>query len=276
MFLVFTKTNDLVRGGDQRMKSKELYFCMVLVVLAVMAFASPVDARGVYNDTVWSEDTTLVVEENDDEDPFKEEAQKTADPLEKFNRAMFTFNDKVYFWFLKPIARVYQAFIPQGFRICLRNAYHNAMMPVRLLNCTFQGKFHAAGIELARFTINTTLGAGGMFDFANTEYQLKRHNEDFGQTLGHHGMSSYAYITWPFFGPSTVRDAFGTVVDSFLNPLTYVYPEPWVGPAIIGGRVVNNTSLSLGDYEDFKKSALDPYVSMRDAYLQNRARAIKE
>jgi phospholipid-binding lipoprotein MlaA len=196
--------------------------------------------------------------------------------MEKFNRAMFTFNDKLYFWFMKPIARVYQAFIPQGVRICIRNVYHNAMMPVRLLNCTFQGKLRAAGTELSRFVINTTLGAGGMFDFAQTQYRLDRHDEDFGQTLGYHGMRPHAYITWPFFGPSSVRDTLGTVVDAFLDPLTYVYPEFWVGAAVDGGRVVNNTSLTLGDYEDFKKSALDPYVSMRDAYLQNRARAIRE
>jgi len=259
------------------MRSKEVQFFMALAMLfALIAMTSPASAGGVYDGTVWSESTTLVVEENGDEDPFNVEAQKTSDPLEKFNRAMFTFNDKLYFWFMKPIARVYQTFIPLGIRVCIRNVYHNAMMPVRLLNCTFQGKFNAAGTELARFTINTTLGAGGMFDFAKTEYQLKRHDEDFGQTMGFHGMRPIAFINWPLLGPSSVRDTLGTVVDRFLDPLTYVYPEAWVGAAVSGGRIVNNTSLTLGDYEDFKKSALDPYVSMRDAFLQNRARAIKE
>ncbi|MCU0588530.1 MAG: VacJ family lipoprotein [Syntrophobacteraceae bacterium] len=260
------------------MKSKEVCCFLALVMLTWFAFVTPVHAGEPDEGTMWSEGTTTtaVADDYEDEDPFRVESQKAADPLEKFNRAMFTFNDRLYFWFLKPVARVYQAFIPQGVRMCIRNAYHNAMMPVRFLNCTFQGKFRAAGTELSRFAINTTLGAGGLFDFAATEYQLKRHDEDFGQTLGYHGMQPKAFITWPFVGPSSVRDTFGTVVDAFLNPLTYVYPEFWVGAAVRGGRVVNNTSLTLGEYEDFKESALDPYVSMRDAFLQNRSRAIRE
>jgi phospholipid-binding lipoprotein MlaA len=228
------------------------------------------------DDTVWSGSGSRVVEENGELEPFEVEAQKNADPLEKFNRVMFHFNDKLYFWFLKPVSRVYQAFIPQGVRICIRNAYHNFLMPVRVLNCTFQGKFHNAGTELARFGINSTLGAGGMFDFANTHYNIKRHEEDSGQTLGFYGMRPYAYINWPFLGPSSVRDTLGSVADGFMNPLAYLSPEPWVGPAVRGGTIVNKTSLTLGEYEDFKKSALDPYVSMRDAYLQNRARAIQK
>lgn len=258
------------------MISRELCCFLAVAMLACIAMASPVHARGVYDGTTWTEGATLTVEDDEDYDPFSEEIQKASDPLERFNRAMFTFNDRLYFWFLKPVSRVYAGFIPQGVRICIRNAYHNAMMPVRLLNCAFQGKFNAAGTELTRFVINTTLGAGGMFDFAGTEYKLRKHEEDFGQTLGHHGMQPIAYITWPVFGPSSVRDTLGTVVDGFLNPLTYVYPEAWVAAAVRGGRVVNSTSLTLGDYEDFKRSALDPYISMRDAYLQNRSRAVRE
>jgi len=255
----------------------KLLFCFLLsAIWGVAASVSPVHARGTYEGTTWTESATLTAEEDEDYDPFREETVKVSDPLEQFNRAMFIFNDRFYFWLMKPVSRVYAGFIPQGVRICIRNAFHNAMMPVRFLNCAFQGKFKAAGTEFSRFVINTTLGAGGLFDFAATEYQLRRHDEDFGQTLGHHGIRSYAYITWPVFGPSSVRDTFGTVVDVFLNPLTYLYPEAWVGAAVRGGRVVNNTSLTLGDYEDFKRSALDPYVAMRDAYLQNRARAVRE
>lgn len=256
------------------MSPKELCRFLVLAMLIGVALVSSAHAGDTYDGTPWTEGVTVRADEQENYDPFSEEMPRVSDPLEKFNRAMFTFNDRLYFWFLKPVSRVYAGFVPQGFRICLRNAYHNAMMPVRFLNCAFQGKFKAAGTELARFVINTTLGAGGLFDFAGTEYRLRRHDEDFGQTLGHHGIRPYAYITWPVLGPSTVRDTFGTAVDVFLNPLTYIYPEAWVSAAVRGGRVVNSTSLTLGDYEDFKRSALDPYVSMRDAYLQNRARAV--
>jgi phospholipid-binding lipoprotein MlaA len=248
---------------------------LVVMLLAVIVMGPLSNAGVALAETAWS-NSSYGVENNGEDDPFKVEPQKAADPLEKFNRAMFHFNDKFYFWFLKPVSRVYQAFIPQGVRICIRNAYYNVLMPVRLLNCTFQGKFRDAGTEFARFTINTTLGAGGMFDFANTEYNLQRHDEDFGQTLGRYGMRPYAYINWPFLGPSNVRDTVGSVVDAFTNPLTYVTGELWVAPAIRGGTTVNNTSLILGEYEDFKESALDPYISMRDAYLQNRARAVQK
>jgi phospholipid-binding lipoprotein MlaA len=257
------------------MRSRGGCCCLVVVLLAAMVLGPHSNAGVAFAETAWS-DSSYVVENNGEDDPFKVEPQKVADPLEKFNRAMFHFNDKLYFWFLKPVSRVYQAFIPQGVRICIRNAYHNVLMPVRLLNCSFQGKFHDAGTEFARFMINTTLGAGGMFDFANTEYNLQRHDEDFGQTLGRYGMRPYAYINWPFLGPSSVRDTIGSVVDAFTNPLTYVTPEVWVAPAVRGGTMVNNTSLTLGEYEDFKRSALDPYISLRDGYLQNRARAVEK
>lgn len=258
------------------MRSKGERCCLVFAVLAVLVYGSFFVTENALAEAAWSDSSAYVVEDNGEEDPFSGDSQKVADPLEKANRAMFHFNDKMYFWVLKPVARVYQAFIPQGVRICIRNAYHNFLMPIRVLNCTFQGKFNHAGSELARFTINTTLGAGGMFDFANTQYNIQRHDEDFGQTLGRYGMRPYAYINWPLLGPSSVRDSVGSVVDVFMNPLTYISLEPWVGPAIRGGTTVNSTSLTLGDYEDFKESALDPYVSMRDAYLQNRARAVQK
>lgn len=258
-----------------RWKGKQtfrVWAMLTLVFVSAFFWGGSVTA----DDTGWSESSTRIVEDDEVIEPFEVEPQKNADPLEKFNRAMFHFNDRLYFWALKPVSRVYQAFIPQGVRICIRNAYHNFLMPIRVLNCTFQGKFDKAGSELARFGINSTLGAGGMFDFAATEYNIKPHDEDTGQTLGFYGMRPFAYIVWPFLGPSSVRDTLGSVADSFMNPLAYVSPEPWVGPAVRGGMVVNKTSLTLGEYEDFKESALDPYVSMRDAFLQNRARAIKK
>ncbi len=214
----------------------------------------------------------------DDREPFEVESEKVPDPLEKLNRGFFQFNDKLYFWLMKPIATVWGTVIPLGVRVCIRNMYHNVLFPVRFLNNIFQGKIESAGTEISRFAINTTLGLGGMFDFAHTEFGLNPREEDFGQTLGHYGMKPVAYLNWPIFGPSSVRDTIGMVVDTFLNPLTYILyygaDDAAVGVGVRSGVMINNLSLTLGEYEDFKKRALDPYISLRDAYLQNRAREV--
>lgn len=214
--------------------------------------------------------------ESNGDEPFAEERVTVADPLEHFNRAMFQFNDKLYFWVLKPSSVVYAAYFPPGVRVAFRNAFSNALMPVRVVNNTLQGKFDGAGIELARFIINTTLGCGGLIDFASSQYGLNPHEEDLGQTLGFYGMKPVIFINWPFLGPSSLRDTIGTAGDTFLNPIYYI-PVEWYETGLIrAGMVLNNTSLRIGEYEDFKKSALDPYVAMRDAYINYRANEIKQ
>lgn len=218
----------------------------------------------------------LAAEQAPDEDePFAKEEVTVADPLERMNRFFFHFNDKLYFWVLKPISFVYGSFIPEGVRIGIRNAFHNIAMPVRVVNCAFQGKGEAMGTELGRFVINSTLGLGGMIDFAYNEYGLKPHDEDTGQTFGAWGMQPLMYVNLPIFGPSNVRDGIGLVADGFLNPIYYLTPNDWVSIEVKAGKEVNATSLRLGEYEDFKKSALDPYISMRDAFIQYRAEEIR-
>jgi phospholipid-binding lipoprotein MlaA len=195
------------------------------------------------------------------------------DPMERVNRAFFQFNDKLYFWFLKPVSQAYGTFIPPGLRICIRNGFDNLRFPSRFVNNVLQGKFKAAGIETGRFVINSTLGFAGFFEIAAREFDLSPPaDEDTGQTLGFYGLKPGLYIVWPVFGPSTVRDSFGLAGDAFLNPLYWIpgAGDLWISVATRGGIIVNNTSLRIGQYEDFKKAALDPYVSMRQAYLQYR------
>jgi len=219
----------------------------------------------------------LAAEESNEEEPepFSTERQVVSDPLESMNRTFFKFNDKLYFWFLKPVAQVYGKVLPQGFRVDLRNAYHNILMPVRLVNTTLQGKFKGAGIELLRFGINSTIGVVGMIDVAAKDFNLDSQDEDFGQTMGFYGMKPIVYVVWPFLGPSSLRDTIGLGADTFLSPITYISPDIFTSAGIKAGTMVNSTSLRIGEYEDFKKSALDPYVSMRDIYLQNRASEIQ-
>ncbi len=188
---------------------------------------------------------------------------------------MFQFNDKLYFWALKPVARGYNAVVPEPARISVRSFFRNVAMPVRFVNSLFQGKFKAAGTELARFGINTTIGLVGFFDVAKSRFDLEAHNEDLGQTLGHYGMGGLMYIVWPFIGPSTVRDTIGYAGDSFLDPVSYIDPfEAAIGVNAYGQ--INKTSLELGTYEDMVESALEPYIAVRDAYIQYRNGLIKK
>jgi|GEM_PF-553190 len=214
-----------------------------------------------------------------DNDVFGEEPEigQLADPLEPLNRAFFHFNDKFYFWLLKPVSQGYSYVIPEDIRMTLRSFVKNLMAPVRIVNNLLQGKIKNTGIETARFVINSTIGIGGLADVAKEDLGLAPSEEDFGQTLGVYGVGEGIYFCWPFFGPSNVRDTIGLAGDFFLNPLSYLaMHDSGAGLAAQAGKEVNETSLSIGDYEDFKESALDPYVALRDAYRQHRQKKIRD
>jgi len=199
-----------------------------------------------------------------------------SDPLEPMNRAFFHFNDKLYFWFLKPVASGYKVVVPQPVRVSVRNFFYNAAFPVRFVNCLFQAKIEDAGVELSRFLVNTFVGVAGFFDMATKKFNIKRQEEDLGQTLGTYGMGPGIYINWPILGPSSLRDTVGLVGDAFLDPLNYIVPRTKYRMSVNTYEGINKTSLTIGDYEDLKRAALDPYVATRDAYFQYRQSRIKE
>ncbi|MGA2401863.1 MAG: VacJ family lipoprotein [Syntrophobacteraceae bacterium] len=200
-----------------------------------------------------------------------------SDPLEPLNRSVFQANDRLYFWVLKPAATVYSASVPKGFRIAVRNAVKNFECPARFVNCTLQRKDNEANIEFMRFLINSTVGLGGMFDVAQSRFGLSSpHEEDFGQTLAYWGAGSGPFLMLPVLGPSDTRDIFGYAADhTLMDPMFWIPTAWWVDPTVKAGKILNSTSLKLGKYEEFKQSALDPYVSMREAYMQHRANEIK-
>lgn len=197
-----------------------------------------------------------------------------ADPLEPFNRAMYHFNDKLYFWVLKPVAQGYGKVVPEPARVGVSNFFANLTFPLRFVNCLLQANFTGAAAELGRFMINTLWGIGGVLDPASSkDINLSKQDEDFGQTLGVYGLGQGFFINWPLFGPSSLRDTAGLLGDAFLTPATYL--NPWYAGA--GTRVyerVNDTSLKIGDYESLKEAAIDPYVALRDAYVQYRLKKI--
>lgn len=197
------------------------------------------------------------------------------DPFEPVNRVFFHFNDKLYFWVLKPVATGYKKVTPQQFRICVRNVFSNLFMPVRAVNCLLQGKFKGFGNELLRFVVNSTVGMLGLMDPARTALKLEQQDEDFGQTLGWYGLGPGFFINWPILGPSSVRGTAGFVGDVCLDPVSWVYLDVGEWAAIRGGERVNAAALTLGEYESIKKAALDPYVALRDGYYQYRKNKIK-
>jgi phospholipid-binding lipoprotein MlaA len=206
----------------------------------------------------------------------KEEATiQIADPIRPWNNAMYHFNDKLYFWVLKPVSKGYSTVIPEDMRIAVSNFFHNITTPVRFVSNILQLKIGKAGNELLRFVYNSTAGVCGLADAAKADFGIPRQEEDIGQALGSYGIGHGFYIIWPFLGPSSLRDTVGLVGDTFLDPVTYVNPlEASVG--ITAYDEVNTVSLHIGDYEDLKKSAVDPYVSIRDAYLQYRKKKVEE
>lgn len=209
------------------------------------------------------------------DDTFKAERVEIADPIESFNRAMYHFNDKLYFWALKPVAQGYKAVVPEPARIGVKNFFANIAFPARFLSLLLQADFSGAVTELGRFTINTIWGVGGLLDPSSSkELNLQQQDADLGQTLGVYGVGHGFYIVWPIYGPSSPRDTLTIAGDYFLYPVSYINPwYAWLG--VWSYEKVNYASLRIGEYESLKGAAIDPYISMRDAYIQYRLKEIK-
>ncbi len=212
--------------------------------------------------------------DEEEEDLEDEELDEIADPFEPVNRVFFHFNDKLYFWVLKPIAKGYSAVVPEGIRVSVRNFFNNITTPVRFVNNLLQFKIQSAGNELLRFSVNSTVGMLGLYDYARNEMGIQMQDEDFGQTLGIWGLGPGFYINWPFLGPSSLRDSVGYAGDYLFDPINYVTPLIDRYSIVISDRV-NRTSLILGDYEEIKKDAIDPYTAFRDIYYQYRESKIE-
>lgn len=197
------------------------------------------------------------------------------DPLEKFNRAVFVLNDKLYFWLMKPAARGYRFVVPTPARSGVKNFFYNVTAPVRIVNNILQGKGQAAEAEWARFLYNSTVGILGFRNPAGNHPKLNPAEEDLGQTLAVYGIGDGFFLMLPVLGPSTLRDTVGFVGDIYLNPLAYSDSrEVSLGAGAL--NQLNNLSFRLGDYEAIKKAALDPYEAFRNAYIQMRQSKIKQ
>ena len=230
------------------------------------------------------------------EDPFDQNRGKTVeeyDPIEPVNSAIFEFNYRLDKYFLKPVAKVYNFFVPPDVQQSLANVFQNVRFVPRLFNNLFQGKFKGAGIEMSRFLVNSTLGVGGLFDPAGIMFDLNTPPEDLGQTLGTYGVPNGPYLVLPLLGPFTLRDGIGFLGDTLLDPFNWlVLPIAEVADAprlvqhdstiaisqlsLRVGNIINARALTLEKFQGVEEGTLDLYGAVRNAYYQQRLKAIKE
>jgi phospholipid-binding lipoprotein MlaA len=190
------------------------------------------------------------------------------DPLEGYNRAMYKFNDAVDTAVLKPVARGYDAVVPDPISQGVSNFFSNLNDITVIINDLFQGKFYQAYRDTHRFVLNTTVGVAGIFDVASLS-GFTKNNEDFGQTLGVWGAEPGAYVVLPFFGPRNVRDTFGLIGDMFTDPVMYVEGDD-ARIALVGTRVVDTRANLLKAEKVLDQAATDEYSYVRDAYMSRR------
>ena len=194
--------------------------------------------------------------------------QSSRDPLEGVNRGIYKFNDMADKAVLKPVAGVYKAVVPDMARSGIGNFFSNLGEAITVANDLLQFKFDDAMTGAGRFAINSTFGVGGLIDWASKD-GIQRHKEDFGQTLGAWGWKDSSYLVLPLFGPSTVRDTTGELVDGFaFDPIGYAHPRQRNILNLTKG--VDKRAQYLPGSDLLDEAALDPYIFMRDAYMQRR------
>jgi phospholipid-binding lipoprotein MlaA len=197
-------------------------------------------------------------------------------------------------YILKPVAKGYNFVVPDLVQVGISNMFTNLGVAPRFLNNVFQGKVKGAGIEIGRFLLNSTVGIAGFFDPA-TSMDFVTPEEDFGQTLGFYGVKPGPYLVLPLLPPFNVRDFTGYIGDIFLNPINWlVAPIIEVDgvPSLIAhrnrttstfvqlgtrtGNIINERSRNLEKFQGVEEATLDLYSAVRNAYLQRRAKAVKE
>ena len=192
------------------------------------------------------------------------------DPWQGFNRTMYGFNDSLDRAILKPAAQGYQAIAPEFVEQGVRNFFANLDDVSVAVNNLLQGKVTNSLSDVGRIVINSTVGILGLLDVASP-MGFRKHDEDFGQTLGAWGMDSGPYIVWPFFGPSTLRDTPSLAVDRvLLNPLTYVELKLGERIAIIALDTVSLRAELLSLEKTVDEISTDRYTFIREAYLDRR------
>ena len=214
--------------------------------------------------------TAAIADLSKEYDIEEETVSPIPDPVWPWSVACFHFNDKMYFWVVKPLGKGWRYLIyPRFARIGVRDFISNLGFFGRFFNNGMQGRFKQSGIEFSRFLINLTLGVAGFWDPSTRLFHMKPRETDFDETLGRWGMGMGFYITWPFYGPSSGRGSLGLLGDNVLNPIVTWWPVTTV-------NWINNVSLGSTEYDTIVKAAVDPYSAVRNAYIQYRERKVSE
>ncbi len=200
------------------------------------------------------------------------------DPLEEANRVTLKMNDAADKAILEPIAKGYRAVTPTGVRTIIANFLRNLNSPIIIGNELLQGDLKGVGNATARVVINTLAGFGGLLDLAEQggiEYQP----EDFGQTLATWGVGNGMYVMLPLLGPSTLRDASGSLVDSYADPLRiYLFniEEKHLHYTRVGAGIVSKREELIDVIDDLRRNSFDYYAAIRSAYYQHRQGLIND
>ncbi len=193
------------------------------------------------------------------------------DPHEEINRASYDFTDKVDRAVFEPVVNAYIDYVPNAAQRSIGNFYDNLSYPNVVLNSFLQGKVKQGASDTLRFFVNSTVGMFGLFDMAS-HMGLQKHDEDFGQTLGVWGVNPGSYLFIPFLGPSSERDVTNIPVGLFTNVLFYaglVVGSYFAAPLTVLGAIDKRARLS-GPMRIRDEAALDPYLFVREASLQQR------
>lgn len=190
------------------------------------------------------------------------------DPFERFNRSVYRFNDALDRGVARPTAKAYVKITPAPVRSGIGNFFRNLNSTTVIVNSLLQVKPKGFATETLRLVVNTTIGIGGLFDPAS-QLGIPSGDEDFGQTLGRWGAPAGPYVMLPFLGPSTVRDTVGIAADQFTDPKYYLLDDMWVKVGLTVLSLIDTRAGLLGTDEVLARS-FDPYVFMRNAYLQRR------
>jgi phospholipid-binding lipoprotein MlaA len=199
------------------------------------------------------------------------------DPWESMNRSVFSFNERLDTNVLKPVAKGYKWIMPDPFETAIGNVFSNLNDIPVTFNNILQLKFKNALRSSGRLLVNSTMGVGGMLDVASG-MGLEKQNEDFGQTLGHYGISSGPYLVLPVLGPSSTRDAGGLMFDLASDPVAVgsFFVAPFIGPVVGSTRFADTRARLLENDKTLDEASLDKYEFIREAYLQRRRNLVHD
>jgi phospholipid-binding lipoprotein MlaA len=206
------------------------------------------------------------------EEPVADSVQ--GDPWEPFNRRIFAFNETLDRYALEPVATGWDYALPDRVQTSIGNFFDNLQLPVRFANDVLQLKLWQAYETLWRALINSSVGVGGLFDVASM-WEVKKSDEDFGQTLGYWGTPPGPYLVLPLLGPSNPRDTVGMAADSFASVPPYFLPL-WITASGRAVDVVNDRAAVLETIREERKAAFDWYAAVRSAFTQYRENRVHD